>query len=103
MGMIRTSARFFWDPVAKKLSVDDKWMIRSLAEGQNAMSMPSMVGDWVAIQTNGQFSDKKASSVVVINQDDASRVHTIFPYAASLSPASRASCRRRTVPTRRTT
>jgi hypothetical protein len=80
MGMIKTAARYFWDPVAKKLSADEKWMIQPLAPGQNAITAPTMVGDWVAIQTNGLFSDKKASSVVVIHQDDASRVHTIFPF-----------------------
>jgi len=44
------------------------------------MTAPTMVGDWVAFQTNGLFSDKKASSVVVIHQDDVSRVQTIFPF-----------------------
>ncbi len=80
MGMINRVARYFWDPVTKKLSTDESWMIQPLAEGQNAMTAPAMVGDWVAIQTNGLFSDKKASSIVVIHQDDASRVHTIFPF-----------------------
>ena len=80
MGMITTAARYFWDPVAKKLTADNNWMIHTLAEGQNAMTAPARVGDWVAFQTNGLFSDKKASSVVVIHQDDASRVHTIFPF-----------------------
>jgi hypothetical protein len=79
MGMIKTAARFFWDPVTRKLSAGSSWMIHTLAEGQNAMTAPAMVGDWVAFQTNGLFSEKKASSVVVIHQDDASRVHTIFP------------------------
>ena len=80
MGMAETLARFFWDPVTKKLSADESWMIRPLAEGQNAMTAPTMVGDWVAVQTNGLFSDKKASSVVAVHQDDASRVQTIFPF-----------------------
>lgn len=80
MGMIHTAARYFWDPATKKLSADEGWMVQPLAKGQNAMTAPAMVGDWVAIQTNGLFSDKKASSVVVIHQDDASRVHTIFPF-----------------------
>ncbi len=80
MGMIDTAARFYWDPATKKLSADDDWMIQPLAEGQHAMTAPTMIGDWVALQTNGLFSDKKASSVVVIHQDDASRVHTIFPF-----------------------
>jgi hypothetical protein len=78
--MIDTAARYFWDPAVKKLSADDKWVIKPLAPGQNALTAPTMVGDWVAIQTNGLFSDKKASSVVVIHQDDASRVHTIYPF-----------------------
>ncbi|MGB7934627.1 MAG: hypothetical protein WCH04_20860 [Gammaproteobacteria bacterium] len=80
MGMINTAVRYFWDPATKKLSADEDWMVRPLAEGQNAMTAPTMVGEWVALQTNGLFSDKKASSVVVINQDDASRVNTIFPF-----------------------
>jgi len=80
MGMEETAARFFWDPATKKLSADKSWMVRPLAEGQKAMTAPTMVGEWVAIQTNGLFSDKKSSSVVVINQDDAGRVHTIFPF-----------------------
>lgn len=44
------------------------------------MTAPTMVGDWVAVQTNGLSSDKKASSIVALHQDDASRVHTIFPF-----------------------
>ncbi len=80
MGMAETFARFFWDPATRKLSADESWMIRPLAEGQNAMTAPTMVGDWVAIQTNGLFSDKKASSIVVVHQDDASRIRTIFPF-----------------------
>ncbi|OAI18297.1 hypothetical protein A1359_00070 [Methylomonas lenta] len=80
MGMISTAARYFWDPVTRKLSADKNWMVQPLAEGQNAITAPTMVGDWVAVQTNGLFSEKKASSVVVIHQDDASNVHTIFPF-----------------------
>lgn len=80
MGMITTAARYFWDPVTKKLSADKSWMIQPLAEGQNAITAPTVVGDWIAVQTNGLFSEKKASSVVVIHQDDASNVHTIFPF-----------------------
>lgn len=80
MGMSQTAARYFWDPETKKLSADESWMVQTLAEGQTTMTAPTMVGEWVAFQTNGLFSDKKASSVVVIHQDDASRVSTIFPF-----------------------
>jgi hypothetical protein len=80
MGMIETAARFFWDPETKQLSADESWQVRPLAEGQQAMTAPTVIGDWIAIQTNGLFSDKKASSVVAIHKDDASRVNTIFPF-----------------------
>ncbi|NRG16093.1 hypothetical protein HPQ64_00140 [Rhizobiales bacterium] len=80
MGMENTAGRFFWDLAAKKLSADETWQIKPLAEGQRAMTAPTVVGDWIAIQTNGLFSDKKASSVIVIHQDDASKVETIFPF-----------------------
>jgi len=80
MGMSETAARYFWDPQAKKLSADESWMVQTLEEGQHAMTAPAIIGDWVAFQTNGLFSDKKSSSVVVIHQDDASRVSKIFPF-----------------------
>lgn len=80
MGMQETAGRFFWDPKTRKLSADETWQVKPLAEGQQAMTAPAVVGDWIAIQTNGLFSDKKASSVVVIHQDDASRINTIFPF-----------------------
>jgi len=80
MGMENTLGRFFWDPAAKKLSIDESWQVRPLAEGQQALTAPTVVGDWIAVQTNGLFSDKKASSVVVVHRDDASRTETIFPF-----------------------
>lgn len=80
MGMMETAARYFWDTKTKKLSADESWQVKPLAEGQQAITAPAVVGDWIAIQTNGLFSDKKASSVVVIHQDDSRRVNTIFPF-----------------------
>ncbi|ODS00278.1 hypothetical protein AUC68_01120 [Methyloceanibacter methanicus] len=80
MGMEETLGRFFWDPAAKKLSTDESWQIKPLAPGQQALTAPTVVGDWIAVQTNGLFSDKKASSVVVVHRDDASRTDTIFPF-----------------------
>jgi hypothetical protein len=78
--MLDVAARYFWDPATKKLSADESWVVHPLEEGQVAMAAPTVVGDWVSIQTNGLFSDKKASSVVAIHQDDASRINKIFPF-----------------------
>lgn len=80
IGMTETLRRYFWDPEAKKLLADDSWVVRPLLAGQTVMTAPAMVGDWVAVQTNGLFSNKKASSVVVVHQDDASRTNTVFPF-----------------------
>lgn len=80
MGMEETLGRFFWDPVTKKLSADESWQIKPLAEGQQALTAPTVIGDWISVQTNGLFSDKKASSVVVVNQDDPSKTDTLFPF-----------------------
>ena len=45
--------------------------VHPLLEGQAALTAPTIIGDWIAIQTNGLFSNKKASSVVVMHKDDA--------------------------------
>ncbi len=80
MGLEDSARRYFWDPAAKKLSADDSWVGRPLVEGQAALTAPTVIGDWIAVQTNGLFSDKKASSVVVMHKDDASRMNTVFPF-----------------------
>ena len=80
LGMETTLARYFWDPTSKKLSADETWVAKPLVERQVALTAPTVVGDWIAVQTNGLFSKEKASSVVVVHRDDASRTHTIFPF-----------------------
>ena len=71
--------RYFWDPVAKKITADDAWVGRPLVEGQKAMTAPSVIGDWIVVQTNGLLSKDKASSVVVFHKDDVTKTHSIFP------------------------
>lgn len=72
--------RCVWDPAAKKLSVDESWQVRPMKPGQTTSTAPTIVGDWIAIQTNGAGSDHSASSVVVAHRDDATRTHVIFPF-----------------------
>ncbi|MFG0296872.1 MAG: hypothetical protein ACF8PG_13280 [Maioricimonas sp. JB045] len=72
--------RYFWDPETQQLSRDESWMMKAQQEGQSASTAATLVGDWVAVQTNGAGSFKMASSIVVAHQDDASRTHTIFPF-----------------------
>jgi len=80
MGMQNTLGRFFWDPETKKLSADETWQVKPLVEGQSAMAAPTVVGDWISVQTNGLVSDKKASSVVVVHADDPTRTQSVFPF-----------------------
>lgn len=72
--------RCFWDPKAKKLSRDSSWVMKPMLPGQTASTAPTVVGDWIAIQTNGIGSDTVASSIVVAHRDDSSRTETIFPF-----------------------
>jgi hypothetical protein len=71
--------RYFWDPDTKKLSLDESWVVSYLAEGQTTGDAPGIMGDWITIQTNG-VGAKVPSSVVAINQHDASRMTTIRPF-----------------------
>jgi hypothetical protein len=72
--------RYFWDGKAKELSQDETWVPAVAQEGQSAADAPTLMGDWIAIQTNGAGSKAKASSVVVVDQHDAKRMRTIFPF-----------------------
>jgi len=80
MGIGDTARRYFWDPKARKLSADEDWVVHPLKKGQTALTAPTMVGPWVAFQLNGLFTDKAASSVVVIHEDDAEKTRSVFPF-----------------------
>jgi hypothetical protein len=72
--------RYFWDPQAKKLSQDKTWVVSFLQEGQSTGDAPTLMGDWVTIQTNGVGSKTTASSVVAISQHDPKKMTTVFPF-----------------------
>ena len=72
--------RCFLDPATKKLSKDETWVVQPMRPGQTTSTAPTLVGEWVAIQTNGAGSDTVASSIVVAHRADASRMHVIFPF-----------------------
>jgi hypothetical protein len=80
IGTDRSMLRYFWDPKAKKLSADKSWVVHPLKEGQSVLTASSVLGDWIAVQTNGGFTNRAASSVVVINKRDASKTNVIFPF-----------------------
>jgi hypothetical protein len=80
-------ARYFWDPAAKKITADDTWVANPLVDGQKALTAPSVIGDWVAVQTNGLMSKDKGSSVVVFHKDDVSKTQSIFPFGEDLGLA----------------
>ena len=72
--------RYFWDPKTKKLSKDEGWVVPYLQKGQSTGDAPTLMGDWVTIQTNGTGSKTVASSIVAISQRDAKKMTTVFPF-----------------------
>jgi hypothetical protein len=80
LGFNESARRAFWDPVAKKLSMDESWVIHPMQKGQTTATAPSIIGDWVGFQLNGLGSDTVASSVAVASQKDAGNLHIIFPF-----------------------
>jgi hypothetical protein len=73
--------RYFWDPATKKLAQDKSWVVPYVQPGQTVGTAPSVMGDWIVINTNGAPPTKqKALSVVAISQKNPSKVTTIFPF-----------------------
>ena len=71
--------RLFWDPDAKKLTMDESWITSFLDEGQSSGDAPGIMGDWIVIQTNG-VGAKVPSSVVALNIHDSKRQTKIVPF-----------------------
>lgn len=72
--------RVIWDPSAKKLTPDESWVVKPMKPGQTTSTAPTIVGEWVAVQTNGAGSDTVASSIVVTHRDDSKRTEVVFPF-----------------------
>jgi hypothetical protein len=84
--------RYFWDPATKKLSRDESWTLRAMIKGQSTATAATMIGEWVAVQTNGAGSSLAASSIVVAHRDDVSRTHSVFPFGDKLEPGGWSFC-----------
>lgn len=80
IGMDSGCRRAFWDPAAKKLSIDDTWHMKPIQKGQSTSDAPAIIGDWIAIQTNGLGSREKASSIAVAHVKDSGNMKVIFPF-----------------------
>lgn len=77
--------RFIWDPETKSLSQDMGWVIENYLEaGQTAGDAAGILGDWVVVQVNGLPSQKAASAIVAIHQDDATKLTRIYPFGTDL-------------------
>lgn len=86
VGFNESIRRYFWRPAFKKLVADKDWVVRPMKPGQTAATAPSILGDWVTVQLNGLFTNKAASSVVAVHQDDANRQSAIYPFGDKLAP-----------------
>ena len=53
LGVNSGALRYFWDPQAKKISQDTSWVVKPMKEGQTTSDAPSILGDWIVLQTNG--------------------------------------------------
>jgi hypothetical protein len=80
VGVNSGALRYFWDPDRKKLSRDVSWSVDPMKPGQTTSDAPSVIGDWIVLQTNGIGSDTVASSIVAVSQKDPKNVHVIFPF-----------------------
>jgi len=72
--------RVFWDPAARKLTPDESWVLKPMKPGQTTSTAATIIGDWVAVQTNGAGSDTVASSIVVAHRNDVKNTQVIFPF-----------------------
>jgi hypothetical protein len=67
VGVNSGALRYFWDPATKKLSQDTSRVVSPMQKGQTTSDAPSLLGDWIVLQTNGLGSETVASSIVVVN------------------------------------
>lgn len=72
--------RAWWDPESRKLTLDKDYQVITQLEGQSTGTAPTVMGDWLVVQTNGNGSYTTASSLVAVHQGDPTKIHRIFPF-----------------------
>lgn len=80
LGTPTGAMRYFWDPKTKKLIEDKSWVVQALEKGQTTTDAPTVMGDWIILQSNGLGSETTASSIIAVHQKDPTRTKTIFPF-----------------------
>jgi hypothetical protein len=85
LGVDSGALRYFWNPATKKLSQDTSWVIQPMQKGQSTADAPTILGDWIILQTNGIGSKEVASSIVAVHQQDPTKMKVLFPFGP-LSP-----------------
>jgi hypothetical protein len=80
IGVDSGALRYFWNPATKKLSQDTSWVVKPMRKGQSTSDAPSILGDWIILQTNGIGSKTVASSIVAVHRKDATRMKVLFPF-----------------------
>ncbi|MFI6010058.1 PQQ-binding-like beta-propeller repeat protein [Streptomyces sp. NPDC051243] len=71
--------RYFWDPAAKKLSEDKSWVVDYLQKGQSTGDAPTLMGDWICIQTNG-IGASVPSTITCVNANDRKNITRVTPF-----------------------
>lgn len=80
LGTPTGAMRCFWDPATKKLAEDKSWIVQALEKGQTTTDAPTVMGDWIILQSNGLGSETTSSSIIAVHQKDSTRTKTIFPF-----------------------
>ena len=72
--------RVWWDPDSKELTLAEDFQVVTQLEGQTTGTAPTVMGDWLVVQTNGNGSYKTASTLVAVHQGDPARIQRVFPH-----------------------
>lgn len=70
--------RYEWD--GRNITLDTNWgPVPYLTKGQTSGCAPAIIGDWVAVLTNGGGPTNASLSIVAVSQENASEVSRINP------------------------
>ncbi|MDJ0957431.1 MAG: hypothetical protein QNI91_11255 [Arenicellales bacterium] len=72
--------RAWWDPESQELTLDESFQVVTQLPGQTTGTAPTVMGDWLVVQTNGNGSYETASTLVAVHQGDPTKINRIFPF-----------------------
>ncbi len=80
----KSLVRVIWNPQTQKLTQDTSWEPVVIKSGQTGGASPTVMGNWIIVNSNANGSKTTPQCLYAVNQDNPNNVHSICPWGTTM-------------------